>query len=223
MPDARPLFLIRHGQTEWNVEGRLQGGKDSPLTAQGKRQAEAVAASLGKTSLGLILASPLGRAKKTAGIIAKALGIPVEEDARLGEVRFGKAEGLTHKEIDERWPGFRAKREDDKWHTRWPDGESYQDADARIASYVNNTLAPHLKDKSGAPIAVIGHETMNMILMGRLLDLAPPFLMRVGQPNHVVYRLKGREVDHAHLGDDDLEWIPGLLQKRSDEILHIAA
>ncbi len=223
MADGRPLYLIRHGQTEWNLEGRLQGGKDSPLTAQGKRQAEAVAASLGKAPPDLILASPLGRAKKTAGIIAKALGIPVEDDVRLGELRFGRAEGLTLKEIDRRWPDFRAEREGDKWHVHWPEGESYQDADARIASYVADTLIPCLEGGGRAPIAVVGHETMNMILMGRLLDLAPPFVMRLGQPNHVVYRLSGHEVDHAHLGDNDLDWIPGLLQKRSDEILHIAA
>lgn len=223
MPDTRPLYLIRHGQTEWNLEGRLQGGKDSPLTAQGTRQAEAVAASLGKASPDLILASPLGRARKTAGIIAEALGIPVEEDARLGELRFGSAEGLTLKEIDQRWPGFRDERDGDKWHTRWPGGESYQDADIRIASYVADTLTPYLEGDGSTPLAVVGHETMNMILLGRLLGLAPTFVIRLGQPNPVVYRLSGREVDHAHLGDNDLEWIPGLLQKRSDEILHIAA
>ena len=223
MADGRSLYLIRHGQTEWNLEGRLQGGKDSPLTVQGKRQAEAIAASLGKAPPGLILASPLGRARKTAGIIAKALAIPAEEDARLGELRFGGAEGLTLKEVDRRWPGFRDEREDDKWHTRWPDGENYQDADARIASYIADVLTPHLQDGSSAPIAVVGHETVNMILMGRLLDLVPPLVTRLGQPNHVVYRLAGREVDHAHLGDNDLDWIPGLLQKRSDEILHVAA
>jgi len=223
MSDKRSLYLFRHGQTEWNLKGHLQGGKDSPLTHQGKWQAEAAAISFRTASPGLILASPLGRARKTAEIIGKALNIPIEEDARLGELRFGAAEGLTLHEIDERWPDFRADREQDKWHVRWPDGESYQDADSRIASYVADTLNSHLENGGATPLAVVGHETMNMILMGRLLDLVPSMVTRLGQPNHVVYRLMGRLVEHAYLGDNDLEWIPGMLQKRSDEVIHIAA
>ncbi|MGI9498467.1 MAG: histidine phosphatase family protein [Geminicoccaceae bacterium] len=223
MAEVRPLYLIRHGQTEWNLAGRLQGGKDSPLTAQGKRQAQAIAASLRKMPPGQIIGSPLGRASRTARIIGEALDVPVEEDERLGELRFGMAEGLTLDEIDREWPDFRERREQDKWHIRWPEGESYLDADTRIAPFVTERLASLLSDVTAAALAIVGHETMNMILMGRLLQLAPPMVMRLAQPNHVVYRLHDRLVDHAHLGDDDLEWIPGLLQKRSDEVLHIAA
>lgn len=216
------IYVIRHGQTEWNLAGRLQGGKDSLLTAQGKLQAEAAAISFGKTPPGKILSSPLGRARKTAEIIAKALDIPVEEDERLAELRFGAAEGLTLDKIDKKWPGFRERREEDKWHVRWPDGESYQDVDARITSLSADIPAP-FREADARPLALVGHETVNMILMGRLLQLDPSMVTRIGQPNHVVYRLDGRLVDHAHLGDDDLEWIPGLLQKRSDEVLHLAA
>lgn len=228
MAETRPLYLIRHGQTVWNVEGRLQGGKDSPLTDQGKRQASAIASSLRRTPPARIFASPLGRASRTAAIIAEALSVPVEEDARLGELRFGSAEGLTLSGIDERWPDFRERREHDKWQTRWPDGESYQDADARITPFVSDILDPYLNvpcssEEASRPIALVGHETMNMILIGRLLQLDPSMVVCIGQPNHVVYRLQGRLVDHAHLGDDELEWIPGLLQKRSDTVLHIAA
>ncbi len=223
MGEKRALYLIRHGQTEWNLEGRLQGGKDSPLTGLGRQQAQGVAISLKARPPSLILASPLGRARKTAEIIAKALEISIEKDDRLGELRFGAAEGLALKAIDERWPDFRRRREQDKWSTRWPDGESCEDAHQRISSYVADTLNLHLDDHEGAPLAVVGHETMNMILIGRLLDLDPSMVTQLGQPNHVIYRIDGRLVDHAHLGDDILEWIPGMLQKRSEEILHIAA
>ena len=223
MSEKRALYLIRHGETEWNLEGRLQGGKDSSLTALGRQQASGIAISLKAGPPSLILSSPLGRARKTAEIIAKALDISIEKDDRLGELRFGAAEGLTLKAIDERWPDFRHQREQNKWSTRWPDGESYEDADRRISSYVTDTLGHHLEDRSDAPLAVVGHETINMILMGRLLGLAPSIVTQLGQPNHVVYRIDSRLVDHAHLGDDDLEWIPGMLQKRSGEILHIAA
>ena len=221
MTERRPLYLIRHGQTEWNLKKRLQGGKDSPLTALGRQQAQAVAVSLKTQPPSLLLSSPLGRARTTAEIIAGALGLTVEEDDRLGELRFGAAEGLTLDEIDRRWPDFRACREDDKWHVRWPEGESYQDAEARISTYVADTLDHHAKAVCDAPLAVVAHETINMVLLGRLLDLDPLMVTRLGQPNHVIYRLQGRLVDHAYLGDDQLDWIPGLLQKRSDEILHV--
>ena len=223
MGEKRPLYLIRHGQTVWNLEGRLQGGKDSPLSALGRQQARAAAISLGANPPCSILTSPLGRAKTTAEIIATELSIPVTEDKRLAEVGFGKAEGLTLSEIDKRWPDFRDERERDKWHVRWPDGESYQDADRRIAPFVTDILGPDPDGDDSLPLAIVGHETMNMILLGRLLALEPSTVMRIGQPNHVVYRLEDRLVDHAHLGDDVLDWIPGILQKRSDDIVHIAA
>ena len=160
---------------------------------------------------------------RTAEIIAGALGIPIEKDDRLGELRFGAAEGLTLGDIDSRWPDFRAKRERDKWSVRWPEGESYADADARIEPFVTDVLRQQLDVEAAGPLAIVGHETMNMILLGRLLGIDPSTVTRLGQPNHVVYRVEGRLVDHAHLGDDDLDWVPGMLQKRSDEILHIAA
>ena len=88
--EIRSLYLIRHGQTEWNVEKRLQGGRDSPLTALGRQQAEALAGSLADTSLAHLHASSLGRASETALIIANALDVGVEADPRLGEMRFGE-------------------------------------------------------------------------------------------------------------------------------------
>jgi len=223
MDDRRPLYLIRHGQTAWNLEGRLQGGRDSPLTDLGKRQAQALAIGLRPVPPASILASPLGRARKTAAIIAQSLKIPVEEDARLGELRFGAAEGLTTQEINKRWPNFLSERERDKWQARWPDGESYADGEMRITTFVEDGLKPHWESPSTRPLAIVAHETINMILIGKLLTLDPPLVTRLGQPNHVIYRLRGGVIDHAHLGDDDLEWIPGILQKRSDDILHVAA
>ncbi|MEZ5933825.1 MAG: histidine phosphatase family protein [Alphaproteobacteria bacterium] len=223
MSRAPALYLARHGQTEWNLERRLQGGRDSPLTKLGERQAKAVAASLEATVPALVLASPLGRAKKTAEIIGRALGVPIEHDPRLGEMRMGEAEGLTLAQVDAAWPGFRDERERDKWHIRWPDGENYEDADRRIQGLVSERVLPALADAASGPLLVVGHETINMVLLGRLLGLEPAMTMRIGQPNHVLYRVDGRRVDHAYVDDGGLDWVPGMLQKRSDEILHVAA
>lgn len=223
MSDPPPLFLIRHGQTEWNAQKRLQGGKDSPLTEQGERQAKAMAAALLGAAPDLVLASPLGRAKRTARIIAKTLDASVELDPRLAEMRFGEAEGLRLTDVDERWPGFREKREQDKWHVRWPGGENYEDASLRIAAFAEDRLTATLRGEASRPLVIVAHETINKVLIGHLLGMEQAMIMRLGQPNHVLYRLAGRRVDHAYLGDDSLDWTPGLLQKRSDEILEVAA
>lgn len=219
MANSRTFYLIRHGQTEWNLQKRLQGGKDSPLTARGRRQAEAVASSLRKDPPVLLYASPLGRAGKTAEIIAKGYGIPVETDKRLSELRCGEAEGLTLADIDARWPDFRERRNRNKWNVPWPEGENYRDVDERLKDLVAGTLEPARREPGAGPLGIVGHETMNMILLGRLLDLDPSMVMRLGQPNHVIYRLEGRMIEHAYLGDDHLEWLPGAVQKRSDDIV----
>lgn len=219
MAEARLIYLIRHGQTEWNLETRLQGGKDSPLTERGRRQAEALALSLNKTPPVFLFASPLGRASKTADMIAKGYDIPVQTDERLAELRCGAAEGLTLSDIDERWPGLRAARDLDKWNVPWPDGESYRDVDERLSGFVAEISGSVLLDTDAGPLGIVGHETMNMILLGRLLDLDPSIVMRLGQPNHVVYRLEGQTIEHAFLGDDHLEWLPGAVQKRSEDVL----
>ena len=199
----------------------MQGGKDSPLTELGRQQANAVAKALETAAPSDMLTSPLGRAKTTASIIADHLSVPLVEDARLSEMRFGAAEGLTLAEIDERWPSFREEREQDKWRVRWPEGECYDHVDQRLAPLVDERIAPLLDRTNESPLAVVGHETANMILLGRLLKLEPSMVIRIGQPNNVIYRLSGRLIDHAFIGGDQLDWIPGLLQKRSDDVLHI--
>lgn len=219
MAEARLVYLIRHGQTAWNLEKRLQGGQDSPLTERGRLQAEAVAQSLKKAPPVLLFASPLGRANKTAAIIADGYDIPIETDQRLSELRCGEAEGLTLADIDRRWPDLRAARDLDKWHVPWPSGESYRDVDERLKGLVAERFEPALLDLEAGPFAIVGHETMNMILLGRLLDLSSSIVTRLGQPNHVIYRLQGQMIEHAFLGDDHLEWLPGAIQKRSEDVL----
>ena len=219
MTSNRTIYLIRHGETEWNLQKRLQGGKDSPLTERGRKQAKAVANSLKQAPPILLYASPLGRAKKTAATIAKGYGIDVETDERLAELRCGEAEGMTLADIDQRWPDLRERRERDKWHVPWPEGECYQDVDERLSAFVSEVFSPLLQDEDADPLGVVGHETMNMILLGRLFDLDPSTVIRLGQPNHVIYRLKGQMIEHAYLGDDYLDWLPGAVQKRSDDVI----
>lgn len=130
------MFLLRHGETEWNVAGRLQGRDDSPLTARGLAQARDAATALAREGVTRIYTSPLGRARATAAHVAAASGAGITEVAALAEIDFGEASGLTLAAAEERFPGLAAARADDRWGYRWPGGESYADAGARLAGWL---------------------------------------------------------------------------------------
>ncbi|HLX32748.1 MAG TPA: histidine phosphatase family protein [Gaiellaceae bacterium] len=94
------LLLVRHGETDWNADGRLQGHTDRPLTDYGRRQARKLADELGGEELDAIYSSDLARARETAEIVAERLGLPVALDPDLREKDWGNWEGLTTVERD---------------------------------------------------------------------------------------------------------------------------
>ncbi|MFD2367532.1 histidine phosphatase family protein [Pseudoduganella sp. GCM10020061] len=98
------ILLIRHGETAWNADRRLQGHTDIPLNTEGERQAEALAAALAGERFDAIVASDLQRAHQTAEAIARHHGLPVQRDARLRERCYGAFEGLLYAEIARRYP-----------------------------------------------------------------------------------------------------------------------
>ena len=118
------VLLIRHGQTDWNFEGRWQGHEDIPLNQAGLEQARALAEHLRGRSLAAIYSSDLMRAQATAEIVAGMLGLTVQLDRRLREMNLGAFQGLTIQEINTRYP-----RESEAMHLDYmgyilPKGES---------------------------------------------------------------------------------------------------
>jgi broad specificity phosphatase PhoE len=144
---AEPLlYYVRHGETAWNAEGRLQGHLDSDLTATGRAQADRSADILGdligRDGLELddldYVASPLGRAQTTMRRLRAALGLDPERyrlDARLAEVSYGRWDGFTFPELLVREQDGLAARERDKWNYAPPRGESYADLLARVGAW----------------------------------------------------------------------------------------
>src|SRR5215211_5570373 len=94
------VFLVRHGETAWNVQRRRQGRLDSPLTNLGEAQAKAAGSALETQAVDLLATSPTGRAVATAEIIAMQLHLPIAEFDELQEVDHGDWSGLTDMEID---------------------------------------------------------------------------------------------------------------------------
>ena len=137
------IYLLRHGETIWNREGRLQGQGDSPLTLRGIEQARALGRCLAREiddpAAFSLVASPLGRCWQTAAIVAETLGLDtgaIAFEPRLMEHAFGDWEGLTKPEIKARDPDSWRARAADKWNVPVPGGESHGMVSARVARWL---------------------------------------------------------------------------------------
>jgi broad specificity phosphatase PhoE len=147
MAAPRPtIYYIRHGETDWNVAGRLQGRNDVPLNARGRAQS----IQCGEILRGLLtrddrdpasldyVSSPLGRACQTMELVRACLGLATDDYAReprLAEISFGEWEGFTIAQLRERDPPRIAAREHDKWRFIPPGGESYEMVSARVRDW----------------------------------------------------------------------------------------
>jgi 2,3-bisphosphoglycerate-dependent phosphoglycerate mutase len=129
------LLLVRHGETDWNLERRVQGHTDRPLNATGLEQARALAEQLTGEPLDAVYASDLVRARHTAAIVAREHGLGVTLEAGLREKHFGSWEGLTDVEIEEKFP--------DAVHGRWGDGETTEAVAARAIAAIERIRAFH--------------------------------------------------------------------------------
>ena len=138
------LYYIRHGETDWNVESRLQGQRDIPINANGRAQADRCGNilheqfSLGPDADIDFVASPLGRTRETMERLRTALGRDphaYRTDPRLLEVSFGRWEGFTLAELGTRWPDAAAARDRDKWGFTPPDAESYATMSLRMRAW----------------------------------------------------------------------------------------
>ena len=181
------LYLLRHGETEFNLEGRLQGQRDSPLTARGRTQARAHGALL-KTLIAepetwRVVASPLGRAMATARLACAELGLPeaaIENDPRLKEIAYGEWEGLTWAEAEARDPDAWAARERDRWGFVVPGGESYAMVAVRAGAFLGETRGNSI---------VVSHGGIGRVLRGLYGRLAPPEIKTLEQPQDALHRL----------------------------------
>lgn len=180
------ILLARHGETEWNRDGRLQGREDSPLTPRGLAQADALAAAAKSLRVRRIIASPLGRALTTARVVAEACGASLEISDALVELSFGACAGLTMAEIESRHPALRAAREAARWTTAWPEGgESYADAEARVRVWLESAGLPW----SDPPAAIVGHGASSRSIARALTGMSTDAALAIALPSGGAVRL----------------------------------
>jgi broad specificity phosphatase PhoE len=210
-------LLARHGETEWNRQGRMQGRDDSPLTSRGYAHARDLAEFVSTLGIGGILASPIGRAQKTAEIVAGWIGCGVELREELEEIDFGKCSGLTPAESHQAFPGLEEARRRDRWRHRWPGGESYADALIRLEPLISDLLA---RKPAMGPTLIIAHQSINRVLLHALGRIPADQAIANEQPSGCVLGIDGEgRVLHATLpeaGEDrTIVWRPGLYDRRA--------
>ncbi|MBM3115826.1 histidine phosphatase family protein [Jeongeupia naejangsanensis] len=188
---SRTIYLLRHGQTEFNTVRRLQGRCDSPLTALGQEQAsamgEALRAELGSAEGWAMRVSPLPRAQASAARVAAALGLPataMTTDERIIEVGFGDWEQQLRADLVAQHPVLETAPD---WHFHSPNGEKLDEVLARIDAFLCDASLPQ-------KLIVVSHGLFGRLLRARYLGLQGDALFTGEMPQDAFYRLHGGDV-----------------------------
>ncbi len=193
------IYLVRHGETVWNRDGRMQGHLDSPLTEKGEVQARRIGETL-RTLIDRgsfdVIVSPLGRARRTAEIICGALGWDprvCSTDDRIRELSWGEWDGLNHDEIEARYPGERRRRRENHWHYVPPGGESFEMVAARAKDWLDG-IAPDRR------LVVVAHGAVGRVLRGLYTGLSQSETLAQDEPQDAIFALHGGEIDRIVAG-----------------------
>jgi len=202
------LYCIRHGETTYNAEGRIQGQLDTPLSDLGRKQAIAVAKAMAVLPIELVISSPLSRAFTTAEPLAKALGVDIRTDDRLKEINAGIFQNLVPSEMAERFP-----EETKLWKAHDPDyriplGESRRELMNRGAAALDELLRSPLKCA-----AVVAHGGLLTAAFKGLLGIPAdrsPFMLYNGSINLLEFSGQIRlmalnQIDHLRDADGTLQ------------------
>jgi probable phosphoglycerate mutase len=188
---ATRILAVRHGETAWNVDTRIQGQLDVPLNDTGRWQAERLARALSEENLVAVYSSDLSRAHETALALARIAKAPVVSEPGLRERGFGRFEGHTFAEIEARWPD-----ESRRWRQREPDfgpggGESLRTFYARCTTTAARIAAAH----PGRTIALVAHGgVMDCLYRAALhIELTAPRTWQLGNAsiNRLLYTGQG--------------------------------
>ena len=191
----RRLVLLRHGQTDYNVGGRMQGHLDSMLTETGVEQAASVAPEIARLVPDRLISSDLKRAVDTADLVAAACGLPVKYDARLRETHLGEWQGRTVAEIEDGWPGAIATwRSDPGWAP--PGGESRIEVVRRSLPVVEELDEEFATGDPDTTVVLVAHGGLIAGLVCGLLALPTATWPAIGGIGNCRWAALARRSDH---------------------------
>ncbi len=209
MQSMSTLVLLRHGQSQWNLENRFTGWSDLPLTAQGEKDAATASGALKEFSFDAAFTSRLQRADKTLRIVLQTLGqtaIPVTEDSALNERHYGDLQGLNKAETAAKYGQDQVKLWRRSFHTRPPNGESMEDCERRTLPFYLQYILPHLKD--GKNILVVAHGNSLRPIIKYLDGLEPEAAasLEIGLCTPYIYTFSGDKMTKKKIRE-----VPGIV------------
>lgn len=173
------IYIVRHGQTEWNLLGKTQGHGNSDLTPKGIEQAELLADSMTKYPIDYIYSSDLGRAYQTAEIIGNKLNIEVERTEALREMNFGTWEGRIIKDIIEEDPELYKMWRNEPHIAKIPQGETLSQIKERTDAFIKEINEKY----DGKHIVLVTHSLCARIMLLSFLDSDVKNIYRINQAN----------------------------------------
>ena len=182
----KTLYIVRHGETEWNKIGRYQGITNVPLNENGIAQAKACGNALKDVHFDRILSSDLSRALVTAETIRGNRQLEIKTDERLREINFGDWEKLLFTEIEERWPGLIDQMYRRPDIVKVPNGESFQEVQDRAWSAVSDFLNENNEDET---ILITCHGGTIRTILCKLLDISISHCWNFSQGNTSINRV----------------------------------
>lgn len=188
-PGVTTIFLARHGQSECNAERRISGQLDSPLSAQGRRQALALRQALQGETLAAIYTSSLTRSIETARPTAKFHGLPIQSQAALQEMHLGVLQGRFRDARDPEAKRLWAERKRDPWHYRVPGGEIFAELVHRVVPCLNEILT----QAAGTAVLIVGHRHTNRVILGTLLHWTQERMLAATPRSHYLYAIRPGE------------------------------
>jgi probable phosphoglycerate mutase len=212
----RNLYVIRHGETEWSVQQRMQGHADSALTAKGRAQADAHGRVLREvTRLDALMVSPSGRTRETAYAINAHVQAPISYHDELMERDCGDWTGLTADEVECQFPTSWRERGTDRYYHRPLRGENHEDMLHRVRDLLDSLL-----ENGVGSVGVVTHGVMLRVIVTYFLGLSPVESVRVRHPNDLIYRLEFRlqQIEASHFLGGEGPW-QGLLHRTDGETI----
>jgi Fructose-2,6-bisphosphatase len=174
------ILLVRHGQTDWNLEERFRGRFDVPLNEAGRHQAQATGQWIAsRWNVSAIYASPLSRAVQTAEAIARWFSLPVTAYPGLIDLDFGDWQGKTPDEVRATWPQIYRAWLENPQSVRIPGGETIDELRSRALKAVQELVARHSKET----IVLVAHTDVNRALILEILGLPTNQIWRLRQDN----------------------------------------
>ena len=198
------LILLRHGESQWNLENRFTGWVDVPLSPRGIQEAKDAGEKLRTFTFDRAFTSVLARANETLRLALEAIGqigIPVEKDKALNERMYGELQGLNKDETVKKYGEAQVKIWRRSYDVRPPGGESLKDTAERVLPYYEGTIKPHLL--KGDTILVAAHGNSLRALIMELEQLSREQVLELNIPTGapLLYELDntGKAIDHRYL------------------------